>query len=305
MRLTSHLRIKSGALLAIAAAVYFLTTPKAPAAIEGAKQPAIVFTQTVKSEELFDRLTYPARVTPKVSTTILSETDGIVSKILAPLGQRVRKNQRIMTITHTDPVYQYAPTPIFAPVAGVVSSVEVTEGTQVAKGEKLALVTDPGQVRVNVEVPAMDLAMLIRGMDGDFKIPNVEQTVKIKIRGISPFVDPSTGTATCELDVAETLANPLPAGVIGQVSFKANDRKGISIPEFAVFYKSTDTFVRIVKDGKAKQVAVVLGKRSRGNVEILKGLEDGFELVERTSRYIMDDEAVTIQKDGAQGNGSG
>lgn len=297
----SHVIFKSGVLLAVAATIYFVTAAKAPASVEAAKQPAIVFTQTVKAEELFDRLTYPARVTPKVSTTILSETDGIVSKILAPLGQRIRKNQKIMTITHTDPVYQYAPTPIFAPVAGVVSSVEVTEGTQVAKGEKLALVTDPGQVRVNVEVPAMDLSMLVRGMDGEFKIQNMDQPVKIKIRGISPFVDPATGTATCELDLAEKLANPLPAGLIGQVSFKANDRKGISIPEFAVFYKGTDTFVRVVKDGKAKQQAVVLGKRSRGNVEVLKGLDDGSELVERTSRYIMDDEAVTIQKGGGSG----
>jgi multidrug efflux pump subunit AcrA (membrane-fusion protein) len=267
----------------------------AHADVEQTKPAPIVFTETVKSEELFDRLTYPARVTPKVSTTILSETDGIVSKILAPLGQRVRKNEKIMTITHTDPVYQYAPTPIFAPVSGVVSSVEITEGTQVSKGEKLALVTDPAQVRVNVEIPAMDLSMLTRGMAGEFKISGVDKPIQVKVRGISPFVDPATGTATCELEIAEKLANPLPAGIIGQVVFKANDRKGISIPEFAVFYRGTDTFVRVVKDGKAKQVAVVLGKRSRGNVEILKGLDDGSVLVERTSRYIMDDEAVSVQ----------
>ena len=272
-----------------------LTAVAAFGAVDQPKPQAVVFAKTVKAEELFDRLTYPARVTPKVSTTILSETDGIVNKILAPLGQRVKKNQRIMSIRHTDPVYEYAPTPIYAPVSGVVSSMEVTEGTQVAKGEKLALVTDPTQVRINVEVPAMDLSMLLQGMEGEFKVPGLDQPVKIKIRGISPFVDPATGTATCEVDVNETLANPLPAGVIGQVSFKANDRKGISIPEYAVFYKGTDTFIRIVQDGKAKQLPVVLGKRSRGNVEILKGIEDGAQLVERTSRYLMDGEAVTVQ----------
>ena len=275
------------------------------AAVEAPKPPAIVFARTVKAEELFDRLTYPARVTPKVSTTILSETDGIISKILAPLGQAVRKNQKIMTITHTDPVYQYAPTPVFAPVSGVMSSVDVTEGTQVARGEKLALVTDPGKIRINVEVPAMDLALLSRGLGGEFKLPNLEKPIQVKIRGISPFVDPATGTATCELEIAETLSVPLPAGMIGQASFKANDRKGISIPEYAVFYKGTDTFVRIVKDGKAKQVPVVLGKRSRGNVEVLKGVDDGAQLVERTSRFISDDEAVTVQDSGAGQGGQG
>jgi multidrug efflux pump subunit AcrA (membrane-fusion protein) len=273
------------------------------AAVEAPKPAAVVFARTVKAEELFDRLTYPARVTPKVSTTILSETDGIVSTILAPLGQAVRKHQKIMTITHTDPVYQYAPTPVFAPVAGVVSSVDVTEGTQVSRGEKLALVTDPGKIRINVEVPAMDLALLSRGLEGEFKLQNLEKPIQVKIRGISPFVDPATGTATCELEIAEILSAPLPAGMIGQASFKANDRKGISIPEYAVFYKGTDTFVRVVKDGKAKQVAVVLGKRSRGNVEVLKGVADGAQIVERTSRFISDDEAVTVQDSGASGTG--
>jgi multidrug efflux pump subunit AcrA (membrane-fusion protein) len=310
MRFLNHSLLVFGALAAF-------TTTFSQAAVEAPKPPATVFARTVKAEELFDRLTYPARVTPKISTTILSETDGIVSKIFAPLGQAVRKNQKIMTITHTDPVYQYAPTPIFASVSGVVSSVEVTEGTQVAKGEKLALVTDPTQIRITVEVPAMDLTMLRRGMIGEFKLPNLDQPVSVTIKGISPFVDPATGTATCELDVekpakatkasaaAAAIAPSLPPGLIGQVDLKANDRKGISIPEFAVFYKGTEPFVRVIENGKAKQVSVSLGRRSRGNVEVLKGLTDGAKLVERTSRYIMDDEAVKVEESGSADQSSG
>jgi membrane fusion protein (multidrug efflux system) len=267
-------------------------------AVEPPKQSAVVFTRVVKSQELFDRLTYPARVTPQVSTTILAETDGIVSRILAPLGQRVKKGQKIMTITHTDPVYRYSPTPVFAPVSGVMSTVDVTEGTQVATTQKLALVTDPSKIRITVEVPAMDLSLLSRGMTGDFKLQNMDKPISIRIKGISPFVDSATGTATCELEIVSAPGNSapvIPQGVIGQVSFKANDRKGISIAEDAIFYKGADPFIRIVVDGKAKQVPVVLGKRNRGMVEILKGLEDGSKLVERTSRYISDDEAVTVQ----------
>lgn len=265
------------------------------AASEPPKPQAIVFTQKIKAEELFDLLTYPARISPKISTTLLSETDGIVRKILAPLGQKVKRGQKIMTITHTDPVYQYAPTPVFAPVSGIVSLVNVTEGTQVAKGDKLALVTDPGKIRIDVEIPASDLAVLKSGMEGEFKLPTVEKPVSVRIRGVSPFVDPATGTASCELEVTNAGQTLLPPGVIGQVSFKANDRKGISIPEFAIFYHGTDTLVRVVKDGRAKQVPVVLGQKNRGNVEILKGLDEGSQLVERTSRYIQDDESVTVQ----------
>jgi multidrug efflux pump subunit AcrA (membrane-fusion protein) len=285
--------------LILATAFLSLFASSLHADVEQPKPPAVVFAQAVKSQELFDALSYPGRVTPKISTTILAETDGIVSRILAPLGQHVKKNQKIMTITHTDPVYQYAPTPIFAPVSGIVSTMTITEGTQVSRGDKLALVTDPSQIRINVEVPAMDLSVLAQGMEGEFKLPNLDQPIAVKIRGISPFVDPATGTATCELDIlpgpAKSIAPMVSPGVIGQVNFKANDRKGISIPEYAIFYKEKNPFVRIIHDGKAKQVPVVLGKRNRGFVEILKGVDDGAQLVQRTSRYIMDDEKVTVQ----------
>ena len=205
----------------------------------GTQDPAVVFVNAVKPTELFDLLTYPARVIPKVNTTLLAEVDGIVSKILAPLGQKVSPRQKLMVLTHTDPVYQYAPVTVLSPVAGIVSAVGVTEGTQVSKGDKLASVTDPSQIRINVEVPAQDLSALSRGLVGEFRISGRDGALPVKVRGISPFVDPATGTATCELEFTNPgLVSP---GIVGQVTFKANIHKGITIPDYAIVYRGTDT----------------------------------------------------------------
>lgn len=282
-------RYISNAIFAAAMLAAVVTAVKATAS-----ETATVIVGTVKSSVLYDVLTYPARVVPKINTTILAENDGIVSHIFAPLGQRVEHGQKLLEMTHTDPVYQYEPEFSLAPVSGVVSSVEVTEGSQVTKGQKLASVTDPSQIRVSVEVPAQDLPMLQQGMRGEFRFSGGDDKISVRVRGVSPFVDPATGTASCELEIVGSKSFLAP-GVLGQVLFKANAHKGISIPDYAVIYRGADTMVRLVDGSHSKQVAVKLGRRERGNVEILEGLRPNSRLVLRASRYIADGEAVKVQ----------
>ncbi|MEK6578321.1 MAG: hypothetical protein AABZ55_03765, partial [Bdellovibrionota bacterium] len=106
------------------------SVPKLSASKPSEQKPAIVFVTAVQSKELFDSLAYPARVVPKINTTVLADTDGVISKIASPLGHKVKRGQLLMKITHTDPVFQYAPARVTSPVEGVVSLIDVTEGTQ-------------------------------------------------------------------------------------------------------------------------------------------------------------------------------
>src|SRR5579871_1726634 len=108
----------------------------------------VVLVKQAKASELFDLLSYPARIVPKINATVFAESDGVVSKIATPLGKTVNRHQTMMIITHTDPVYQFAPVTVVAPVSGVISSVDITEGSQVTKGLKLATVTDPDKIQI-------------------------------------------------------------------------------------------------------------------------------------------------------------
>ena len=133
-------------------------------------------------------------------------------------------------------------------------------------------------------------------MVGDLKIPGTPTSISIRVSGISPFVDPATGTALAQLDFFHK-DHILSPGVQGQVSFKANEHSGFLIPDSAVVYKGKDSFIRLIENQKIKQVQVVLGLKQRGNVEVLKGLSENAELVERASRFVADGEAVTIENE--------
>lgn len=279
-------------LFRLIASVFFFVTIQTYAA--ETPPPATVLVKKAIKGELFDRLSYPARIVSKVNTTLRSEIDGIVGKVVSPLGSRVRKGQVILSVRHTDPVYEYAPFVVRAPVAGVVSSVPVSEGSQVIKGQELATVVDPSHVHALIEVPAADLTYMQKGLKGTLSAASQQPgavEVPVRVKGVSAWVDPTSGTASAELEIEK----PATPGVMGEAYFKVNLRQGISLPETSLVYKGKEPFVRLVQEGKIKKVAVTLGRRSRDNIEILQGVPEGADVVERASRFVADGESVTIQ----------
>lgn len=268
----------------------------------------VVFVLTAETIELSEVLAYPARVEPRIRAAVVAETDGVVTRILAPLGSQVKAKSSLLMIKNTDPVYSYAPLVVTSAVAGVVSRVEVTEGSRVSRGDKLLLVTDPEQVRIAVEVTAQDLKYISPGQKAELKTQSSVESIPLRVKGVSPFVDPATGTASCELELDRnaqggrapgtkgSVAPSLPPlGILGRVYFRANVRKGISVPDSAITYRGKDPFIRIVESGKAKLMAVDIGRKESGQVEILKGLKSGDSFVERASGFVADGEEVEIK----------
>jgi multidrug efflux pump subunit AcrA (membrane-fusion protein) len=290
-----RLAIKNAYLLVFTILAVFLTAA-AHAAIS--KKP-VVFVLEAKPSELSDLLTYPARVEPKIKAAVIAEADGVVSRIHTPLGTRVATNSPLLVIRNTDPVYQYAPMVVQSPVSGVVSRVDVTEGSRVSRGDKLLLVTDPENARVVVEVTAQDLASFRPGLEGHLALPNqTGGSIKIRVKGLSPFVDPATGTASCELELVKEKggANRLPPpGVIGRATFRVNIHNGFSLPDSALTFRGKDPYVRVVNGTKAKLVPVTLGRKQAGFVEIVKGLSQGDRVIERASGFVADGEEVEIK----------
>jgi multidrug efflux pump subunit AcrA (membrane-fusion protein) len=266
----------------------FASTPQIPQ----------VTTKKAAVEVLFDSLNYPARIESKVNATIVAESDGIVSKILSPLGSKVSRQGKILTVKHTDPVYQYVPMSLYSPVAGVVSQLIVTEGSSVTKGQVLAAVTDPTQIRILIEVAALDLVSLKPGLVGEFTANGNTAakpiTFAVVVKGVSPFVDSATGTATTELALKNKNNQLLPPGSVGQVSFKINDRKSFILPDYAISYKENQTYINVLRGEKAQRVNVTLGRKQRGQVEILTGIKTGDEVIERSSSFIAEGEKVQV-----------
>lgn len=272
------------------ALLYFLLPLSALAA---PLPPISVFVGKASIQPIYNVLTFPARVESRVNAIVRSEAAGAVTRILKPLGSHVRRGETLAIIKHTDPVYEYAPMKVIASVSGVVSEVQVTVGSLVNSGDAIVTLTDPHQLRVVIEVAALDLAAVRAGLKGELIVPGLATPLVAEVQGVSPAIDPMLGTAGAELKVQN--AKQIVAGMVGRVQFKVNKRDGFLVPDFAIVYRGDDAFVRLVKDGKAVKVPVKLGERRQGQVEVLKGLSEGDVVVNRASRFVADGAAVQVE----------
>lgn len=264
---------------------------------EALKAP-VVFVETVKPVDLADVITYPARIASRVKAQVYAPSDGVVTRIDAPLGTSVHADSSLMRIKNIDPVYTYVPVAVETPVAGVVSAIDVTVGSKVTKGQALATVTDPRQIMLQVEVPAADLGSLAQGSEGTFTAPLLgpdAKPLKVRVTGLSPLIDPATGTATAELVFIHAATRPVPLGVLGKVSFAINGRRGFQVPEEAIIYRGSETLVRTVVGGKAKLTPITVTETRHGRTEVLSGLAAGAQVIIRSSGFIADGQSVTVE----------
>ena len=255
--------------------------------------PSVVVDKT-KLTEIFDEVSYPARIQSKVNATIRADTDGFVVRLAVTLGAKVAKGTTLLQLKNDDPVYQYVSINQTSPVAGVVSSFEVAEGASVKKGQTLLTVVDPNKLKINVEVAASDVKNIKPGQLGIFEY-GVNKKIDARVSGISPLIDGVTGTATAEM-TAQFPAMEVGPGFLGRVVFQLNKRRGIQVPEQAISYRGKTTFLRIVDQDLAHNIQVKMGRTQRGLVEILDGAKPDRLFVLSASGFIADGQKVKIQE---------
>jgi multidrug efflux pump subunit AcrA (membrane-fusion protein) len=200
----------------------------------------------------------------------------------------------VIQMQNMEPGYSFAPMKVSSPVRGVVSQIKVSVGTHCTRGQELATVIDPSANKVTIEIAAGDVNAIKTGMKGELLIGGIEKPLTVVATGVSPLVDPATGTSTVELKVIEKVL--LTPGTIGQARFKANSRMGYVLPDSAVVYRGDTSNVRLVVDGRSKINPIKVGKKRNGNYEVLSGLKDNDVYIERASMFVADGDVVKIEK---------
>ena len=213
-------------------------------------------------------------------------------------------------------------TTMTAPMAGIVTALPVEEGevavigTMNNPGTILLTIADMSVVEAVMEVDETDIPAVKVGQNATVTIdayPNKTFKGIVTEVGSSPIT--RMGAATAEainFEVKIQIENP-PEGVRPGFSASADiitgtRSKALSIPIQALVVREKpkvkpaqdEEGVYLHKDGKAKFVPVTTGLTGDTNIEIVKGLADGQQIITgpfRALREIKDDSKVREQKE--------
>lgn len=216
-----------------------------------------------------------------VERAIADEKAASAAKMLAEAGQA-----RVMAMAE----YQR----IEAPFDGRVSARTVDVGhfvqpAEAAKARAIFTIVQANVVRVFVDVPETDAALVDRGDPAVIQVDSLSgKKFAGEVTRTTWALDPTTRTLRTEIDVPNDTGELRP-GMYAFATIKlAEVADALVIPLSAVRTENEKTSCFCVAEGKLVQVALSLGLSDGKEVEVVSGLNGGEQLVEKNTASLAD-----------------
>lgn len=163
---------------------------------------------------------------------------------------------------------------IKAPFDGIVGLRNASVGAYVSIGTPIVNLEKIDVLKIDFKLPEHALTQIGTGQRVAVEVDAVPgRTFSAEIYAISPMVD-INGRA---LHVRARMSNPdlvLRPGLFARILVKGRDsRQAVLVPESAIVPRAGESFVYVIRAGKAVETKVSLGRRGRGKVQVLEGLE--------------------------------
>lgn len=189
-------------------------------------------------------------------------------------------------------VIQIDKTEVKAPADGLVLSRNATLGGIVSSsGGPLFRLAIANEFELAADVAETSLPRLVEGMPAEISVAGWGTQVEGRIRLIAPEVDQKSRLGEIRITLP---MEPAPrVGNFARAEIETMHRRGVAVPASALIYSGSDAFLQKVVGGRVSTVAVTLGARADGYVEVVSGIEEGDEVVARAGTFVADGDLVT------------
>lgn len=184
---------------------------------------------------------------------------------------------------------------IVAPDDGLITSRSAQLGAVVSSGTELFRLVRQQRVEWQAEVSARYLPRIEEGLAATI-IGSDGWRVKGTVRLVGPTVSADTGRALAYVVLPPEAHPPIGLYVTGQIEFETT--VALTLPETALVLRDGIAYVFTVDaDKRASRIRVETGRRNRGEVEILSGLDPSAEVVTTGGAFLSDKALVRVEGD--------
>jgi len=224
--------------------------------------------------------------------------DGVSAQLEAARAQ-VKQMEVALQQAETNLAYSY----IRAPFNGYVAERNLDPGAYVTgstaststMSRGILSLHDIETVRTLIEVVEKDIPLVRIGQPAEIRAEAYpDRTFTGTVTRTVQAVNRNTRTMTVEVDLANK-DRLLKGGMFARVALKVGvHRNAIQIPIDAVTRLEDNQYVYVVREGKARQVAVDLGARSEHRVEITRGLTGDEQVIVSGKDLVSDGTVVEV-----------
>lgn len=183
-----------------------------------------------------------------------------------------------------------------SPITGIINHLYVDVGEYADVGKPLADIVNIDKIKINVQVPELDVRYIKKGQKTPAKIDAFPDREFV---GIVDFVAFKADSATKTFLVRAIIDNPahdIRPGMIGRVAFvRRVIADAIVAPLFSLVDKGGERMVYIEKDGVVQSRTISIGVIEGDRVQITSGLNAGDHLIVRGHTEVEDGMKVIVQ----------
>ena len=168
---------------------------------------------------------------------------------------------------------QLAETTLYAPFDGSIRERRANFGEYLSAGNPVVTVVRLHPLRLRVEVPERDAQGIRAGQSVSVTVEGEQETATGRIARISPAIQEQSRTLILEAEV-DNQRGRLRPGSFAKAAIQTSSRNtAVTVPPAAVVTFAGIQKVFSIKDGKAYEISVVVGRRQDDWVEIVEGLK--------------------------------
>jgi membrane fusion protein (multidrug efflux system) len=185
-------------------------------------------------------------------------------------------------------------TRILAPFAGTLGLREVSPGDLIEADTMITTLQTVNDLKVDFSVPERFRRLVDVNTQLTLWVAGYDQPFSARVSAISPRVDIDTRTITVRAEVANQERKLLP-GNYARVELISRNEAALLVPSVAVLQSLEAVSVFTVEDGIAVRREVETGQRSSTQVEILRGLQPGDEIITSGIQSVRAGQAVDVR----------
>ena len=183
---------------------------------------------------------------------------------------------------------------IRAPFAGRVGLRNVSVGGLVNSGTVITTLDDISIMKLDFSVPETHLAALSEGLEvAASSAAYAGEVFRGRVLSVGSRVDPVSRSIVVRAQLANR-EGKLKPGMFMTVHLSGPNNRTLIIPEQALVPERDKQFVFEIRDGKTYKTEIFVGRRRRGEVEVLKGLQAGDVVVIEGTQKVHDGGSVKV-----------
>ena len=195
------------------------------------------------------------------------------NELLEPINFNIKVNKG-------DVIAKLSTKTITAPFAGVVGKRGISGSSLGSENTIILTLDDSRRILCDLKIPEVYAAVLKKDLNLNAKFSAYKNKIyKGKIESVASRVDAQTRSILARAKINNEESEIIPGSLL-EIEIFYNEKNALSVPDTSIMYEGSKKFIyKIIENNMIKKSEIETGIRSKGNLEVLSGLNEGDKVI--------------------------